>query len=182
MHTLRLSLVGTAILILLGGTFVTVVAQEPTVATGPESAWVTFASEECGPGVSEGTDGRGDGFRWFRGYWGTCEMTFSDPRVNGIMIGDYNDDCVGTRCVIWGNEQITGPDGTWSGWYHGMAGANDAEWTSYHVMTGSGGYEGLTFIWDLTRLWSSGGKSGFGLIYEGDAPPMTEFVMPTSAE
>ena len=149
MRALRLSLVGTVMVMLLGGTFVTVVAQEPTVATGPESTWVTFVSEECGelPGVHVGTDGLGDGFHWVRGYWGTCEMTFSDPRVNGTMTGDYNDDCVGLRCVIWGTGKIAGPDGTWSGWYHGMAGANEREWTSYHVMTGSGGYEGLTFIW-----------------------------------
>jgi hypothetical protein len=183
MRTMRLSLAGTVILALLGGLSVAVVAQDPVVATGPEHAWVDFVSEDCAdlPGAPVLSRGNGDGTTWIRGAWGTCEMAFSDPRVSGTMTGDYNDDCFGGYwpCVVWGTEEISGPDGTWSGWYHGISPA-DGQQTTYHVMTGSGGYGGLTFVWDWTR--SPEGPSGSGFIYEGTPPPQPEFVMPVTTE
>ena len=185
MRTLRLSLVGTVIVVLLGGTFVTVVAQEPTVATGPESTWVTFVSEECGelPGVHVGTDGLGDGFHWVRGYWGGVRDDLQRPSCQR-----HHDRGLQRRLRrvalrhLGHPEQIAGPDGTWSGWYHGMAGANETRVDLVPRHDRKRRIRGARlFIWDLTRLWASGGSSGFGLIYEGNAPPMAEFVMPSPA-
>ena len=71
------------------------------------------------------------------------------------------------RC--WGTGTPSGPDGNWTGWWHGIDDEDD-NFNWYTVLTGSGAYEGMTFI-----VYSTGGfpevPSEVGVIYEGVPPP-----------
>ena len=109
MRTMRLSLIGTVILSLIGGLNGAVMAQsEPEVATGPEHAWVTLVSEDC-DFAGQDSSGEGDGFTWYHGGTYTCDLVFSDPRVSGTLTGVYSDNCFGAAglpCVFWDSEEI----------------------------------------------------------------------------
>jgi len=184
MRTLRLSLMGMVMLGLLLGRTGASGAQEPVVATGPENTWVTLDHQECewASGAPGHTDGGGDGFEWLRGYRTTCEVTFSDPRVSGPLTQTVDEDWYGKYgpIVAWGNETLVGPGGTWTGWYQGIGDPEGEDQPTYHVMTGSDGYEGLTFIWE--RSWAEqpigGAWRGTGFIYEGDPPPVSDAIEP----
>ena len=173
MRTVRLSLVGTVILSLVGGLGSVVMAQsEPEVATGPEHAWVTLVSEDC-DFAGQDSSGEGDGFTWYHGGTYTCDLVFSDPRVSGTLTGVYSDNCFGAAglpCVFWDSEEITGPEGTWTGGVWGTVQAGEPQATSLKVFTGSGAYEGLTFL--LHGVGVLGEQDFYGLIYEGNLPPM----------
>ena len=189
MRTLGLSLAGTVALGLLCGSAGGVVAQDPVVATGPESSWVTLESwpDEClwGSPAEGYTDGQGDGFEWARGYRTDCEVAFSDPRVSGTLTQLGNDDWYQTgkargSLITWGQEELTGPDGTWSGWFQQIGDPEMEDDASFHVMTGNGAYEGLTFIWERSFDSTSIRHLGKGLIYEGGPPPASEPVDPSA--
>ena len=172
MRTLRLWLAGVVILVLLGGLGGAVMAQssEPEVAAGSAHEWVTPVSRTCSDPDQSVNTGSGGGFVWFRDWTYRCQENLSDPRVTGALTGHYNDDCWGDGyCIYWGTEELVGPDGTWTGAYHGTTQPGNVQ-TSYKVMTGSGDYEGLTFIWHGTG--TQGSVDGHGLIYEGATPPM----------
>jgi len=172
MRTLRLSLAGSLILGLLAVPGGSMLAQssDPEVASGPGHAWITPVSRTCSEPDQPVVAGDGDGFAWFRDWTYRCRENLSDPRVTGDLTGSYNDDCwADGYCVYWGTEELVGPDGTWTGAYHGTVEPGDTQ-TSYKVMTGSGDYEGLTFIWHGTGMRGSG--DGHGFIYEGAPPPM----------
>lgn len=172
MRTLRLSLAGTVILSLFGGLSMAVVAQpESGVASGPAHEWVTLISSVCSDPDQPFNGGEGDGFSWLRDWTYRCQEHLSDPRVSGVKTGTFNRDCLGPEeltCVYWGTEELVGPDGIWSGRHQGTVDPSDVQ-ASYKVMTGSGKYEGLTFIWHGTGTLAR--ADGFGLIYEGAAPP-----------
>ena len=168
MRTLRLSLVGPVILVLLAGLGSVVVAQDDEGG----AVWVTLMDEQCSaPDDAVFTSGDEDGKAWLRDYPLDCTVTWSDPRISGTRTTVYNDDCLGDApCVYWGTHELAGPDGTWSGSSNGTTDP-DGNATGYTVLIGSGGYDGLTF---LAHAMGPFGEppSGFGIIYEGDAPPM----------
>ena len=184
MRTLRLGLAGAVTLGLLLGSTGAAVSQESQVVTGPENTWVTLEGEECDGGARPPglTGGEGDGFDWSQGGRGYCEMTFSDPRVSGTLTETVNEVWYGKYgpIILWGSEMLEGPEGTWTGWYQGIGDPDLEEQPTYHVMTGSGGYEGLTFIWE--RTWEEppvgGAWNGAGLIYEGNPPPISDPIEP----
>ena len=110
------------------------VAQDPVVATGSENVWLTLKSwpDECNRGSlgPDHTAGEGDGFEWLRGFETGCEVTFSDPRVSGTVTQVWNEDWHKTgkaRGVLlaWGQEELTGPSGSWSGWFHEIERSRD---------------------------------------------------------
>jgi hypothetical protein len=149
-------------LVLLSGAQVAATG-DPDVASGPEHVWVEQVSLDCDIGEPAVTEE--DGFLSVRGLDYRCELVTSDPRVTGSITGTYNDDCWGVvPCIKWGNEELTGPDGTWVGGWQGTIDAAGTH-TDYKVMSGTGGYEGLTFVWHGV------GPRAFGLIYEGVAAP-----------
>ncbi len=70
----------------------------------------------------------------------------------------------------WGTALFIGPDGEWTGWWHGID--DEADNISWHtVSTGTGAYEGLTFILFTTGVWGEF-PNEYGVIYEGDPPPV----------
>jgi hypothetical protein len=191
MRTLHMALGGGVTLALLLGPTGAAVAQEPVVATGPENTWVTLdhQPDECmwGSPAPGYTGGEGDGFVWDRGFLGTCELTFSDPRVSGTLTRLESQDWYQTgkaagSLVGWGSEELVGPEGTWSGWFQHIGDPEMEDRPSFHVMTGSGDYEGLTFIWEQSWAFPPGGSEprGTGLIYEGDPPPVSGAIEPSA--
>ncbi len=190
MRTLRLSLAGTAILALLGGLSVAVVAQSeevstPTVVTGNETCTFVRAGT-----VIEHT---GEVYRE-RDYVMECEDTMSDPRVTGTYTNVSNFDyyVLQDESFVWGTHVLEGPTGGWECSYAGTSnpsGANDG--LVFAVCPGSGDYGGLTYVFqhvynnppddsppDATVLDGDfgDGTSLFGLIFEGASPVTLEAV------
>ena len=115
MRTLRLSLVGTVIVVLLGGAGSAVAAQE---ADG--GVYVTGNAECIEP---PGRTIQDDGAVELHVFRNECTFTSSDPRLGGTGVYDIQQFCLkeetGHVCMGWGTGEVTGPDGTWvgtSGW------------------------------------------------------------------
>ena len=134
--------------------------------------WVTFVEEECTVEGETHTSGSDAGVAWIRDLPLACEVTYSDPRVSGAQSTLYNEDCFGPAglpCVYWATHELVGPEGTWSGWTNGTTDP-ERDATGYTVMTGSGDYEGLTFVSHAAGPFGET-PTGFGIIFEGDSPP-----------
>ena len=171
MRTLRLSLLGTMILALLGGLSGAVLAQEEE---GTEPVSATYFD-----GVRHWRDPGPEGeFHYL--------MEMSDPRASG-MVTEYGD--VGHEYKFktpdppqaWMVPMLLENDeGTWEGvgsWvYHPEMGWHGSAW-----MTGDGAYEGLTVYLHAVRDRYSHSQMPFeGVIFEGPTPPMLGAVtMPT---
>lgn len=57
--------------------------------------------------------------------------------------------CRARRSLLaWGQEELVGPEGTWSGWFHQVGDPKMVDSVSFDVMSGNGAYDGLTFIWE----------------------------------
>jgi hypothetical protein len=184
MHTVRLSLVGTAILVLLG--VMPALAQEsPEPSAELPLPLVTTGNADCTV-LDRGTRGTSDGLvqggEGARDQTLDCVLTMSDPRVSGTARVTFNDDCfatsVGSESIIWGASLLEGPDGDWDCTYSGTGdpmGGNDG--LVLDTCTGTGGYSGLTFIAQQAISFSSlrpdfgDGTSIHGVIYEGPPPP-----------
>lgn len=193
MSTSRVLTAGAVSLVLIGASAASVAAQvEPEVATGPDYAWVEFVNESnCGGDDSQTTEGSGDGYTSWRGFTYSCDLEASDPRVSGMLTGVFGDDCFGEpdrTCVHWNTEEITNPEGSWTGWVWGTHRPTNPQSTVapsmvtlLKVFTGHDAYEGLTLI--LHGQGSLGGQMDFhGLLYEGTPPPPLEeldFVAPS---
>ena len=173
MRRLWLSLTGVLALLLTGGAVVVSAADEVAVeepATPP--VWVTLTEQtNCTEGSpSEYSVGPGQAKR-IRGLSQMCDTTYTDPRVSGRSAYVLNEDCFDDGiCVVWGTGMLSGPDGNWTGWWHGIDDqADNFDW--YTVLTGAGAYEGMTFIIYSTGVWP-GVPDEVGVIYEGDPPPV----------
>ena len=173
MRMLRLSLAGTVTLALLGGLGGAVLAQ----SEGDASAeWLTFIEQDCTVGDHEPATVVG-GVEQLRGMPITCDVTFSDPRLSGVQSNVFNQDCFQSSgiCVYWGSTETVGPDGTWSGWFSGSMDP-DRYGRGYIVLTGAGGYEGLTNVRHAMGPIDEP-PIEVGVIYAGDPPPVV--AMPT---
>ncbi len=159
------------------------------LALGVPPALAQDAVEEVPAGVTfvTGTEGCHEPTPgiWHKTAWGGyergdahwCEVTMSDPRVSGSWFNAYNVDCYGVEaepaffCVLRGTRVLDGPDGGW-----------DCTWTGTDfpaehdglLMTGlcpgTGGYEGLTYVFQFSTPAIVGGGTIRGAIYEG--PPV----------
>ncbi len=171
MRTLRRSLAGMAILALLGGSGAVAVAQteRPGAMTGQSASWVTFIDQSCS---SEAATPVQDGdIQRVRGVRTTCDVTFDDPRVSGIVTTSGNYDCHATAgCATWGTLELVGPEGSWHGSFTGTIDARFTE-RALSVMTGSAGYEGFTLIINAVGPLGES-PTAVGVIYEGDPPPV----------
>ena len=90
-----------------------------------------------------------------------------------------SEDCFADgSCINWGRIEQPGADGTWSGRF---AGTEDPDANMYLtiVMTGSGGYEGLTHIRHASGP-TSGPLDHAGVVFEGAPPPL--LTMPEPSE
>ena len=111
-----------------------------------------------------------------------CDNTYSDARLSGPGHTIYNEDCFESGiCAGWGTYQIDGSDGSRSGWWHEIDDdeTDGEDNTSFHiVLTGDGGYEGLTAIIYSLGVWGEF-PNEYGVVYRGDPPPGPEVLLAT---
>jgi len=178
MRTLRLSLVGTVTLTLLGGLGGVALAQDEEAST---PAFVT-GNEVCQV-IEEANAFPGASVARFRGQVMECEDDMSDARVSGTYTNVANWDGFPDlgKVIVWGTHALEGPTGGWDCSWAGTddpTGANDG--LVFGVCPGTGEYDGLTYVFQ--HVWNDtpdgiadgdfgDGTSIFGIIYEG-APPV----------
>ena len=160
------------------GEFVTgeaVPAESPTAAS---PVFVT-GTEVCGA-RSEGTASYLGGLESYRDETAECVNTMSDPRIDGTYINTLNADCyLGGACVLWGTHVLDGPDG---GWDCSWSGTQYPVWEGFLILgvcPGTGGFEGLTYVFRHGSADFGDGSSFHGVIYEGPAPMV--FATPPEA-
>jgi hypothetical protein len=119
-----------------------------------------------------------------RGYAWQQSASMSDPRLEGTHYQSWESDSytlprmVAGPAVGWGTQRIVNDEGAWQGsWteFTPSDGTPAPSWTT--VLTGEGGYEGLTAIWVATYL--TGGACGAdvrGVIFEGEVPIAEAFT------
>jgi hypothetical protein len=177
MRTLRLSLVGTVILVLLGGLAGVALAQdepmEPALVTG---------TEICTGGAIETTQMEDYTLLHATGPEGHCTITASDPRVSGPSTeGDMWDACFlmgpddppfyPSGCIYWGDYGIEGPDGSWVGTWTGVDDPALGKASYLILLEGTGAYEGWSFVVHWLDPFTGAPLTFSGLIYEGPLPP-----------
>ncbi len=138
---------------------------------------------ECGPEVRHGTDQRetlatgGDQVVRVtsRGWaWQPYTTTMSDPRLEGTYQLAYDSDRVtppetSGPSVGSGTWRIENDGGAWQGSFPVIEFA-DHTTTVTTQLVGSGGYEGLTAIWESQHDASACSWEVRGVIVEGDVP------------
>ena len=166
MRTLRLSLIGAVMVLLLASLTVPVVGQEDT------DTHVTGSLLACGQ-YGDRTVQEDDSveLHLFRG---RCSGQMSDPRVSGTYESDIQEVCfkeAGDRvCMLSATGEIQGPDGTWVGTWGSVHDATLTGLPTWSVMEGTGAYEGWTY-WFYTPDQLDGSAAVSGIIYEGPPPP-----------
>ena len=161
MRTLRLSLMGTVILALLGGLGSVALAQDdedPSAAPAPATA-----ASEMKPVLVTGEEVCDDT---------GCQYTLSDPRVSGKALVVWDDEAsVPGGFVSWGRLRLPGPKGVWAGPW---VGTQIAESTTDILVTleGNGAYEGWAFVFKSSGQMDGRPLEVKGVLYEGSAPPL----------
>ena len=159
-------------------------APEPSPAPTSEMTFVT-GTESCGartPAIQVTADGGWDA----QGSVATCHNDMSDPRVSGAWSNTLNARCFGKDlCLTWGTAVLDGPDGGWECSWSGSNYPTGERQYGYWplllsaVCPGTGGYAGLTYVFQHSSTEFSVGSSFNGVIYEGPPPSVT---MPASSE
>ncbi len=179
MRTLRLFLVGTVTLMLLGGAGLAVTAQE-----APGDTYVT------GTGLCNEAPGRTvqvDDAVELHLIRNECTLTSSDPRLSGTGVYDAQQlgrclkEDAGHGCLGWGTVEITGPDGTWVGTFGYVDEPSRTGLPSWGVVEGTGAYEGWTYWYHIPDLMAPSSPEA-GILYQGPPPPWGKTLPLTPAE
>jgi hypothetical protein len=171
MRTLRLSLAGTVILVLLGGVVPVTAQQEesldPMRASQFTGTWTDGPSDDdAGPGWAPGPD------YYEAPDWESVHLfEASDPRISGTWTQDLDmrafpiDEDAGLFAVVGsGAVRIENEDGAWGGMFDNFGSVNTGrEW---YRLEGEGAYEGLTAV----LRWFSEGDIYEGIIIPGLPP------------
>ena len=177
MRTLRLSLVGTVTLMLLGGAGSAVAAQE---ALGDTYVTGSLVFDEA-PGRTVQEDDAVE----LHLFHGECTATSSDPRLSGPGVYDAQQFCLkegaGHVCMGWGTSEVTGPDGTWVGTLGWVEEPSRTGLASWGVQEGTGAYEGWTYWFHLPDLMDPSSVES-GILYEGPPPPWGKTLPLSPAE
>ena len=176
MRTLRLSLAGTVILVLLGGLGSVVTAQDEPLDPMGASFWTaTFTDVEPpavaftpGPGYDEAIGVASEGL-----------LEASDPRISGrwrqvMDMRRYESrEPDGMPVTVWtATARLDNDDGAWVGTFTGFwDGDVGREW---NVLRGEGAYEGLTAVF----RWLPEEYEQEGVIFPGDLPPLPDPIEP----
>ncbi|HYO18132.1 MAG TPA: hypothetical protein VES02_05640 [Dermatophilaceae bacterium] len=187
MRTLRLSLVGTIILALLGGLTATVIARTDgsIKVTGSMMSSGSTGSPEFSEDGTLGEDwvGHGRGMDWL------AQVEWSDPRlpsevqsvVNFEAYGSESDGDVGV--VVANNTWLLeGQDGSWSGSWTGWCDAEGDHCRAMVTLTGHGAYEGFyAVLTEQPQEDASGTVTQMfeGAILAGEMPPVPEPLEPS---
>jgi hypothetical protein len=187
MRTLRLSLVGTVILLLFAGPYSTVLAQDPERATWTHVTGTAQQVEWIGDAPNDPTH------RWYGSveYIPACSASYtvawSDPRLPTTMriqqdVALHHGDMTSYDDWMWLHAfaaRLDGHDGYWTGSGHGVIGTAGEQ--GHLVLTGRGGYAGLSALLDVRWPASDVDNDvlGFdGWIFRSPLPPMPEPLEP----
>ena len=173
MHTLRLSLVGTVLLLLLGGLGGAVSAQDPEAATWTH---VTGSTVE-GEWTADMTPARWEDSVEFRPTRSqTFTVEWSDPRLPGTMqvqqdvvlhhgdMTSYSD----FMFVFADSVRLEDADGAWVGSGRGVNGSDGT--IILYELTGEGAYEGLSALFDRAFDPDTMAVGFDGFIFESELP------------
>jgi hypothetical protein len=148
---------------------------EPSTPPTSETTFVT-GTESCGPRtppIQVAADGGWDA----RASVATCQNDMSDPRVSGAWTNTLDARCFGKDlCVLWGTAVLDGPDGGWAcSWSGSNYPVGEREYGYWPILLnaicpGTGGYEGLTYVFQHATVDLTAGSSFNGVIYEGPPP------------
>jgi hypothetical protein len=156
-------------------------AALPAVARSPSGSPTTQAGYATVTGTSDCHDVTTPGVQQFTappytltGQIMACTKTASDPRVSGPATTVLNisswDPAVVATATAWGDEEIRGPEGTWTGRFYGIY---DGKGVLHlvHVTAGSGAYVGWTYTYSSTVPAGPLIATTTGLLYDGPPPP-----------
>jgi len=188
MRTLRLSLVGTVILVLLGGLVVTTVARTDGSTRVTGSVLGVGGDQSAGESTEEGVVGE-DWVGHVRGQRPVVTFEWSDPRLpsEAQMVGNYDaygyaaDGDVGV-VVLTNTWLLEDPDGSWTGPWTGWC---DEQWLCQGTvtLTGHGAYAGLYAVLTERPQEEADGavtKVLEGAILAGEMTPIPEPLEPTT--
>jgi hypothetical protein len=173
MRTLRLSVVGTVILVLLGGLGGVAVAQMDADA---DAVYVTITAEPRD--VTEPSQSWGDPLYSSRDGVIVYDAEATDPRLSGTFTALWNVDVdLDTQHgVMWGTTRIENAGGTWEGPFIGMEyeTAEGGLFATSGAMTGSGEYADYAFYYHIDAEQHGGDLLRWhGVVYKGQ-PPVPE--------
>ena len=125
----------------------------PVAGAAAEQEWAVFSGRdtlECNLGVCTGVS------------------EVDDPRLGGDVRLTYRSRSDGEHFVLWGDYEVTGEEGSWSGEWVGQV-RPDGQHVLTSWLAGQGAYEGLSVIANATG-------DGYindveGLVYSGPLPP-----------
>jgi hypothetical protein len=186
MRTLRLSLVGTIILALLGGLTATVIARTDgsIKVTGSMMSSGSTGSPEFSEDGTLGEDwvGHGRGMDWL------AQVEWSDPRLPSEVQSVVNFEAYGSEAdgdvgVVVANNTwlLEGQDGSWSGSWTGRCDADGDHCRAMVILTGHGAYEGFyAVLTEQPQEDASGTVTQMfeGAILAGEMPPVPEPLEP----
>ncbi len=174
MRTLRLSLAGTVMLVLLGGLSGAVVAQDET-RTLAQADGVTGTLVWSGGHGAE-TVSLVDGVQRTQDLGWQFRALASDPRVAGTftMLGETRYEFPGPIVLAKGPVELVNADGRWFGeWQGGYERSMGSEMLGF--LRGEGAYDGLTYLLHAEHdLYNTDFVDTQGVIYAGDIPGTTE--------
>ena len=169
MRTARLSLMGTVMLMLLGGLGSVVVAQSEDEGYAYVTGTETYIED-----VTEPTEVQAGDVIQIRGANATYAIETNDPRVTGTgtTLGMALDVHPGDHYAVAGPIRLSNADGAWVGT---QTGAYDPTmgWQFVGWLDGMAAYEGLTlFLHGESPEPSDGVWEIEGVIFKSDAPPV----------
>jgi hypothetical protein len=173
MRTLRLSLIGTVILVLLGGLGGAALAQMDADADAVYTTLVSLNPVSADTGSVLETD------TLYSSRDGTLVgvQEWTDPRMSGEATTTFHVDVdLDTgQGLMWGTVRLENDGGTWEGPFNGMVyepPGEDGLYMNAGWMTGDGDYAGYTFYWEEHGEQNGGPISTLhGVIYKGEPMP-----------
>ena len=166
MRTLRLSLVGAVILVLLGGTSGVAAAQDDPMA--PASVTGSITKTDKGPYGTVTTDEHGAMLR--TGFVGIAEWEASDPRLSGTDTYAGNWQYSAGSSVEASTRVVENDGGRWVGTGTGLT--NSRITTDAVIMQGEDAYEGLTAY--VVIDYTTSPIEFVAAIFPGEMPPFPE--------
>jgi len=152
MRALRIAILPIAIVLLLGGTTMAVMAAPADADRQIAPVTGTLAVHQL-PGGTFDVDDRIFQYRLYPVAGSTQHV--SDPRLNGYLLSEWNWDvqASGDKPVpAWGTISIDGDDGNWSGDFTGIRPSDFEPVGVRAVLFGDGAYDGLCATLDITAL------------------------------
>jgi len=176
MRTLRLSLVGTVIMALLGGLGGTVMAQMDAY---PEAVYFTATGQMTDAADADGMLSKADGLWSWRDGAYAIEVEASDPRSSGTLsfFANADSDLETGQGIDWGTLRVENAGGTWVGPYTGMGykSPEGAFSSTSGMLVGDGDYAGYTMSLWLDAFPGSPVGKVHGVIFKGQ-PPAVEVI------